>query len=32
MKKLRVALLGTSHPHAVGFYRACAEFPDEIAV
>lgn len=30
MKKLRVALLGTSHPHAVGFYRACAEFPDEI--
>ena len=32
MSKLRVALLGTSHPHARGFYNACIQFPDEVEI
>jgi len=28
----KVALLGTSHPHAVGFYNVCREFPDDFDI
>ena len=30
MDKLRIALLGTAHPHAIGFWRAFKDFPDEM--
>lgn len=30
MKKIRIALLGTSHPHAIGFCRAFKDFSEEM--
>lgn len=30
MKKIRIALLGTAHPHAIGFWRAFRDFPEEM--
>ena len=30
MSKIRIALLGTAHPHAIGFWRAFKDFPEEM--